>query len=191
MPNEENAIVLDYLQRGKSDSYKTEPMAQVLGTQFFTLLEVVPKIDLAIHEKVYIGKDAREKISLIKRRIESKDLTSTALAELNKAIETIVLSDEKRFVEFLNSARPITIKRHQLELLPGFGKKHLFAILEEREKKPFESFADMEARVKLLPNVAKSISKRVMEELEGKDDKHFLFCRKPSQKPDFIQHHRF
>ncbi len=187
MPNEEFAVVLDYLPRGKSASYKPEPLAQVLGMQFFTMLEVVPKAELKILEKVYIGKDERDKISLIKRRIEYKELTSTASTELQKAVEAVVQGDEKRFIEFFNKSRPITIKRHQLELLPGLGKKHLFNILEEREKKPFESFADIEARVNLMPNPVKTITKRVLEELEGAGEKHFLFCRSPVQKREFGQ----
>lgn len=185
MPNEEFAVVLDYLPRGKSISYRTEPLAQVLGTQFFTLLEVVPKAELKVLEKVYIGKEERDKISLIKRRIEFKELTSTALTELGKAIEQVVSQDEKRFVDFFNNARPITIKRHQLELLPGLGKKHLFNILDARQKKPFESFKDIEERVPLMPNAAKATSKRIMEELENQKEKHFLFCRAPSQKHEF------
>jgi len=187
MPNEEFAIVLDYLPRGKSASYKTEPLAQVLGMQFFTLLEVVPKTELKILEKVYIGKDEREKISLIKRRIVAKEMTSTASGELEKAIEMIVAQDEKRFVDFFNTARPITIKRHQFELLPGLGKKHLFNILEARQKKPFESFRDIEERVPLMPNVAKTICKRIVEELECAEEKHFLFSRPPAQKREFDQ----
>ena len=188
MPNEENALVLDYLPRGKSASYKPEPIAQVLGMQFFTLLEVVPKSELKILEKVYIGKEEREKVSLIKRRVEFKELTSTALGELPKAIETVVTQEEKRFVDFFNNSRPITIKRHQLELLPGMGKKHLFNILEERQKKPFESFKDIETRVHLMPNAVKTITKRVMEELEGMEEKHYLFCRAPAQKREFEHH---
>ncbi len=190
MPNEEFAIVLDYLPRGKSISYKTEPLAQVLGTQFFTMLEVVPKTELKILEKVYIGKEEREKISLIKRRIEAKELTSTASGELTKAIELIIAQDEKKFVDFFNSSRPITIKRHQLELLPGLGKKHLFNILDARQKKPFESFKDIEERVPLMPNVSKTIIKRIVEELNEVNEKHFLFCRPPAQKHEFGQRER-
>jgi putative nucleotide binding protein len=191
MPNEENAIVLDYLPRGKSTSYKTEPLAQVLGTEFFTLLEVVPKAELKILEKVYIGKEEREKISLIKRRIDARELTSTATGELEKATESIVAADEKRFVEFFNNTRPITIKMHQLELLPGLGKKHMFNILDVRQKKKFESFKDIEERVPLMPNVLKIVTKRILEELQVVDEKHYLFCRHPSRQQEFEQKERF
>ena len=63
---------------------------------------------------------------------------------------------------------------HQLELLPGIGSKHLWEILEERKKKPFESFEDIKKRVSLIPDPEKMITKRIIEELEDKD-KYRLF----------------
>jgi putative nucleotide binding protein len=35
----------------------------------------------------------------------------------------MVKEQEERFVEFFNKAEPITTKLHQLELLPGIGKR--------------------------------------------------------------------
>ena len=65
---EENAVVLDYLSRGyvKSDMSKFggKPIAQAIGTEQFTLLELAPKngVDLEIQDQVYIGKGKRDKI---------------------------------------------------------------------------------------------------------------------------------
>lgn len=185
MPNEEFAVVLDYLPRGKSSSYKTEPVAQVIGTEFFSLLEVIPKKELKVLETIYIGKEERTDVSLIKRRIPFKELTSTAENELEKAIEKIVFDKEVKLVEFFNKASSITIKRHQLELLPGVGKKHVFQLLDERHKKPFESFLDIENRVPLMPTVSKAICKRIYNELEDPTEKHFLFARAPPQERTF------
>ena len=42
-------------------------------------------------------------------------------------------------IEFFNKAAPLTTRMHQLELLPGLGKKHMWEIIEERKDKPFES----------------------------------------------------
>ncbi len=179
MPNEEYALVLDYLQAGKPNSYKAEPVAQVIGTAFFTLLEVVPKSPLKAMDRVYVGKEQRNEIDYIKKRIDYSELTSTASLELERAVEKIVGEDKKRFVDFFNKAMPITIKRHQLELLPGLGKKHMLDILAERQKKPFESFEEIEQRVKLMPNAKKTIIKRILEELQEKDMKHYLFARAP------------
>ncbi|MDO8647791.1 MAG: DUF655 domain-containing protein [Candidatus Diapherotrites archaeon] len=180
MPNEEYAIVLDYLAKGRSASFRPEPVAQVLGIAFFTLLEVVPKDELLTLEKVYVGRDKRDKILQIKKRLTFNELTSTAVAELEKAIEKVVLEDEPRFVKFFNTAGSITIKRHQLELLPGLGKKHMMDILAERQKKQFENLKEIETRVPLMPDALKTIIKRIIEELRGDDPKHFLFARPPT-----------
>ncbi len=186
MPNEENAIVLDYLPRGKSSSFKTEPLAQLLGTEFFSLLEVVPKRELKIGSNVYIGPETREDIELIKRRIPFKELTPTAAGELAQNVEKIVLENEPKFVEFYNKSPPITIRRHQLELLPGIGPKHVKTLLDERQRKPFESFKEISDRVESVPNPARAIVKRVMQELEFDDEKHYIFCRPPpKERPRF------
>ncbi len=181
MQAEERAVVLDYLPRGKSTGYKSEPIAQLVGIGQFTMLEVVPKGDLKIQKEIYVGKEARDKVEFIKKRIAYKDLTNTAKMELEKVVERIVKANEPMYVEFFNKAPAITIKRHQLELLPGLGKKHMFNILEEREKGPFVSFADLVKRVHLMPDPAKLISKRVVDELERDDVKHYVFTRPPSQ----------
>lgn len=191
MPNEDYAIVLDYLPKGPSAAFKSEPIAQVLGTRFFTLLEVSPKVELKLHEKVYIGKDKRDQIDFIKRRIDFKELTSTASAELEKAIEQVVLEEKQVFLDFFNNSKSISLRMHQLELLPGLGQKHTADILSEREKKPFESFEDLIERIKLMPNPVKIVVKRVLEELEDSNLKHYLFVRPPLkhefEKRDFRQ----
>jgi putative nucleotide binding protein len=72
-----------------------------------------------------------------------------------------------------------------LELLPGIGKKHVFTVLDERQKKPFESFVDIERRVSQIPSVSKAIVKRVLTELEEENEKHLLFCRPPPKEKQF------
>ncbi len=185
---EEKAIVLDYMPSGKSSALKSEPIAQVIGKEFFTLLEVTPKVGkgFSIGEEIYVGKDEREKVELIKGRITYKDLTSNSMAELNDTIEDIVESDKEKFLKFFNTARPISLKRHQFELLPGMGKKHVLAALDEREKKSFESFEDIDKRVKGMPDPKKAIVRRILEELEGPEDKHYLFVRPPSPPKKFF-----
>ncbi len=187
MVAEDYAIVLDYLAKGKSTSFKSEPLAQLIGTKYFTLLEVVPKADLKASDEVYIGKETRDKIDYIKRRISYKELTNNSISELEKVLEDIVKKNEQKFVDFFNNSNPITLKRHQLELLPGLGKKHLFNILDERRNEPFKSYADLEKRVHLMPNPVKIIVKRILQELEEMDDKHYLFVRPPSHQDEHAE----
>lgn len=177
--NEENAVVLDYLPTGKSSAFKSEPVAQVIGTSFFTLLEIIPKEPLKAMEEIYVGKEERSKVQYIKRRVSFNELTNNSVAEIEKVIEKIVLLNQKKFLEFFNTARPLSIRMHQLELLPGLGKKHTSSILSEREKKPFDSFEDLEKRVHLMPNSANVLVKRIMLELEEPNLKYYLFVRPP------------
>ena len=59
----------------------------------------------------------------------------------------------------------------------------MLEIVKQREQQKFESFQDIEKRIHLMPNPAHIITKRIIEELEGEEDKHFLFVRPPSKKP--------
>jgi putative nucleotide binding protein len=62
-----------------------------------------------------------------------------------------------------------------LHLLPGIGKKLMWEILEERNKKPFASLADISARIKSIPHPEKMIQARILEELEVKETKYHVF----------------
>ena len=177
---EETAIVLDFLPNGYP--FDDRPMhmktaiAQAIGKERFVLLELVPKkgIHLQPYEEVYIGEGKRDKIHHIIGRLNTDKLTHTAKAELNLIIDEIVKKNEKRFVEFFNKAQPLTTRMHQLELLPGLGKKHMWEILETRKEKDFESFVDIKKRVKLMPDPEKAVVRRILKEIEG-DEKHRVF----------------
>ena len=177
---EEVAIVLDFLPNGypydERPMYMKTPVAQALGKERFILLELVPKkeIHLTPFENVYIGDGKRDKIHHIIGKISLDKLTATAKSELGYVIKDIITKDEKKFIEFFNKAQPLSTRMHQLELLPGLGKKHMWQILESRDEKPFESFADLKNRVKLLPDPEKAVQRRISQELEGKE-KHRLF----------------
>ena len=178
---EEYGLVLDYLPLGRSDDVRREPIAHLIGEKFFTLLEVVakPGVQMNAGERLYIGKDVslRDKVERVKNRIEYPQITTSARNELKNVIKNIVESKEKEFVDFFNHCGPITIRQHQLELIPGIGKKHLTEILAEREKKPFESFADMSARISHIQSPAEIIAERVIEELQG--SRYYIFSRPP------------
>ncbi len=178
---EDYAYVLDFLPHGhpleSTPLFKREPIAQVIGESYFTLLEVVPKpgIFLSTGERVYIGKGERDKVARVRRRITYNDLTVSARDELPSIIEKIVSTHEEKFVNFFNTASAITTRLHALQLLPGIGRKLLWIILDERKKKPFESFEDIKRRTK-IPDPKKLIVKRIIMELSG-EDKYKLFVK--------------
>jgi putative nucleotide binding protein len=176
MMKDDYIIVLDFLPHGKSADRRTEPVAQGIGDKFFNFLEVVIKDGIVIKPKdrIYIGPEKREEVKYIRGRIRYDELTTYARDVLEEVISELVSKDEKRFVDFFNKAAPITNRLHSLELLPGIGKKHLWKIIEERKKKPFESLKELQNRVEMLPDPKKLIIKRIMMEFEGKD-RHRLF----------------
>ena len=177
---EENAIVLDFLPNGypfdERPMYMKTPIAQAIGKEHFVLLELVPKkgMHLQLYEEVYIGEGKRDKIHHIVGKISLSKLTRTANSELEFVIKDIVKKNEKKFIEFFNIARPLSTRMHQIELLPGVGKKHMWEIVNARDEKPFESFSDIKKRVKLMPDPEKLVIKRILEELSGME-KHRLF----------------
>ncbi len=173
---EENGIVLDFLPHGYPFSNQRTPIIQLLGEKYLTLLEAVPKpgVFLNPREKVYIGPEKRDKVHHIIGRIDYNKMTQTAKMVLENIIKEIVKEREKEFVDFFNKAGPLTTRLHQLELIPGIGKKHMWKILEEREEKPFESFDDIRKRINFMPDPEKSIVKRILLEFEGVD-KYKLF----------------
>lgn len=173
---EEHAIVLDFLPYGYPLENKMIPIAQAIGVKNFTLLQLIPRrgVKLDIGEQVYIGEGKRDKVYYILGRLPESKLTETAKEQLKEFIDKDIAKDEKRFVEFFNKAEAINTRLHQFELLPGFGKKHTEAILEQRNKKLFESLEDLKKRVSNLPDPRKAIEKRLMEEIVGKEKYHLF-----------------
>ncbi len=180
---DEWVIVIDFLPKGRVGMQRSEPIAQTMGEKYFSLLEVIPRedLELAVGERLYIGEGKRDKVRYIRGRISYQDLTVASKQELDNVVGKIVDGDQKRFVDFYNNAGPVTNRLHQLELIPGVGKKHLWGIIEARKEKPFESFEDISQRIKLLPDPKKMIIHRILEELEDKD-KYKLFVSSGLQK---------
>jgi len=181
---EEYAYVLDFLPHGKPGvrpsgraGYRAGALIQCVGEEFFTTLEALVKEGLILKpgDRVYVGKASREEVTYIIGRISYEEFTASAKAELSVVINKIVVDREKWFVNFFNTARAITPRMHALELVPGIGKKYMWQVINERTRKSFESFDDLQKRTE-LPSPAKLITKRVMEELEG-DSKYRLFTR--------------
>ena len=181
---EEYAYVLDFLPHGRPGirpsgraGYRAGALVQLAGEGFFTLLEALVKEGVGIkpQDRVYVGKAARKEITYIIGRIGYDELTAAARMELPAVISKMVLDREKWFVNFFNTAHAITPRMHALELIPGIGKKYMWQVLNERERKLFESFKDLQKRTE-IPNPVKLITKRILEELAG-ESKYRLFTR--------------
>lgn len=179
---EDYARILDYLPQGHPDRsrFQREPTAYALGETEFKLFELVPKVNatLAAADRVYIGKETpqRTQIEHVKRRIGFEELTNAAQNELPFVIGSIVKDSEEKFVRFFNEAQAITTRFHMLELLPGLGKKAMWAVVEERKKGPFASFEDIAKRVSLLHHPDKLLSKRIEMEISDTTQKYHIFA---------------
>ena len=173
------AVVLDYLPHGRADDdrpqYQKPALAHALGVEDFRLLECVlaEGAEVGIGDRIDIRGDAVEEI----RTVDHDDISGGARSELEYAVESIVDENERRFVDHYNEAQPITLRLHQLNLLPGIGKKLRNAILEERKRQPFESFEDLEERVAGLHDPKGVLVERIMEELRDDDLKYRSFVQ--------------
>jgi putative nucleotide binding protein len=177
---EEYAYVLDFLPYGRSSDksrHLVVPSVQIMGEQHFTLLEAELKVGatVVVPERIYIGRDRREKVDRIISRISYDQLTANAKAEVTPLIDELVKKQEKRFVDFFSNSQPVTPRMHSLELLPGIGKKSMWTIVNTREKKPFTSYKDIEERTGIT-DVRKMLAKRIFEELST-ESKYRIFTR--------------
>ncbi len=176
MAKEDNAVILDFLPYGYPLEDKRMPIAQAIGTNGLTLLQLVPRRGetFEVGEIAYIGDGKREKVQYILGRCPREKLTERAKVELEGFIEKLIKENEDRFVKFFNEAQAINTRLHQFELLPGLGKRHASAILKAREDGEFKSFDDIRERVQNLPSPEKLIAKRIMKELT-EIERHNLF----------------
>ncbi|MCP8310536.1 MAG: DUF655 domain-containing protein [Candidatus Methylarchaceae archaeon HK01M] len=168
---EEYAYVLDFIPHGSSLTIKGRegPIVHAMGGEWLTLLEILAmnRVSFVIGEKIRIAREGREKVISVLGRLEYEDLTNGAKNELPTVCEKIVKDNEKKYVAYFNELQPVTPRRHALELISGIGKTLVKQILKEREKKPFESFEDIQTRVGLR-DPAKRIAKRLVAEVSSK-----------------------
>lgn len=175
---DETAVILEYLPNGYPLEKKMMPLAQAIGENNFTLLELVPRrgIRLEPGETVYIGQGKRDKIYYIIGKLPKEKLTEPAKQQLEEFIKKIVEKKENEFVDFFNKSEAINKRFHQIELLPGMGKKHMQEIIKQRQENPFKSLEDMKKRITNLPDPQRAIEKRIFKELT-QIERHNLFIK--------------
>ena len=177
-----HAVVLDYFPHGRSDDnrpqYQKEPLAYALTEDSFDLLELTltDEADINIVDWVAVDPADEEAIASM-AEVEFDELSNSAVSELEYAIEAIIDNDEQRFVDFYNEAQPITLRLHQLNLLPGIGKKLRNKIIDTRKRGTFESFEELSERVSGLHRPKEVLIERILEELRDDDLKYKIFVR--------------
>lgn len=188
----EKFLVLDYLPNGspldRRPIHMRSPAAQGIALERMVLLEITPAEgkELNLGEELELDTPAVVKV---RGRINFEDLTNTAQKELEDRLTEIVRGQEEKFVKFFNRAPAISTRLNSLELIPGIGKKHMWAIIEQRRAKPFESFEDIQKRVPLMPDPVKAIVRRILDELGG-EEKYYIFVSAPPQKREDFRRRR-
>ena len=177
---EDYAFVLDFVQRGKSMIIKDRegPLIQGIGEDRLTLLEILAEANATFRagERIPIGKDNRVGIVSVLGRLDYSELTGESRNRLESVLESMIKLNEKRYVQYFNDLQPVTPRLHSLELIPGIGKTFMRQIVNQRERKKFESFEDLEKRTGIR-SPAKLISRRIVEELSG-GSKIAIFVRR-------------
>jgi len=170
-------VLLDAMPNGRPDDdrpqYRKSPVAYGLGTDAFRLYELTldGEADVSVSDRIGLDGPAVGRY----REVSFDDLTRNAAAEIEYAVEAVVEGDERRFVDFYNEAGPITLRLHQLNLLPGIGKQLRNKVLDERKRGPFESFEEVTERVSGLHRPREVIVERIVEEIRDEDLKYRRF----------------
>lgn len=183
-PDDREAVVLDYLARGDSDAdrrrLRDSPVAYAVAPEDFALYGVALTEDanVSIGDRIVVEGETSAAVQSA-HRVGYDDLSGGAQSELSYVVEEIVEADEQRFVDFYNDSQPISLRLHQLNLIPGIGEKLQRGILDERKRQPFDSFADIADRVNGLHDPKGVIVDRIMEELQETDLKYRNFVATP------------
>ncbi|MFW9940904.1 MAG: DUF655 domain-containing protein [Candidatus Thorarchaeota archaeon] len=175
-------VILDLLLHGHPEedrpSWAKTPIAQVLTFPDFVLYEVKMKknSDIKVQEqKTYEEFINEDKLGDVLKKIDYDDLTNTSKALIQPFLEKEVLKYEEEFINFFNNSTSITPRMHALKLLPGVGQKHMWEILDARERQKFVKFQDIIDRTS-ISNPAKLIAQRIIKELQ-RDVKYYLFSK--------------
>ncbi|TFF92925.1 MAG: DUF655 domain-containing protein [Promethearchaeota archaeon] len=177
-------IILDVLPHGHPDnlekpSWAKTPLAQVLTSEDFVLYEVKladKHANTKVQEKNLYEEFLKQgKLREVLKKIDYKDLTNTSKALLQPILEEEVREYEEKFITFFNKSTSITPRMHALKLIPGIGNKHMWQILEAREKQQFVTFQDISDRTS-VSNPPKQLALRIIKELQ-RDVKYYLFSK--------------
>jgi len=176
-------VILDILLHGHPEedkpSWSKTPIAQVLTFPDFVLYEVKCNRDseIKIQEKnTYEVFMVQNKLKEVLKKIDYKDLTNTSKALIQPILEKEILNYEVEFLNFFNNSTSITPRMHSLKLLPGIGQKHMWEIIEARNRQKFTTFQDITDRTS-LSHPTKQLAQRIIKELQREGIKYYLFSK--------------
>lgn len=166
---EEYGYILDVIADRESGV-----IAQIIGESYFKLFEVsIIGESISVGDRVYIGKENRDVVQYIRRTIHYENLTKNSKFWLPFVLGNIVRNQEEIFIKFFNTVGQLPTK-HGLLLLAKVQMRDLDKFLEERQKRPFESYFDIIMRTGIP--VIDAITNRIILEI-AKKPRYYLFVR--------------
>ena len=138
--------------------------ARIVGTNYFQLVdfELNPDANVKVQDKIFIGKDS-EIIKLERSQLSYDDLNRDEEFELEKAVHSIVIANEPKYLKFFNEQSK---DASQLHLLDDISRKLGSKILTEKELNgDFESFEDIDKRIRFIESSKDLIVKRILYEI--------------------------
>lgn len=157
--NENYGFVLSVKENGDKKS------ARIVGANHFQLVdfELNQDADVKVHEKIFIG-NGSEIIKQERSQLSYDDLNRDEELELEKAVDCIVFSNEAKYVKFFNDQSKDASQLHLLD--EGLSRKSASKILTEKEiNGDFESFEDIDNRIKFIESSKDLIVGRVLYEI--------------------------
>lgn len=138
--------------------------ARIVGTNYFQLVDFELNLDadVKVQDKIFIGK-GNDIVKQERAQLSYDDLNKNEEFELEKAVHSIVIADEPKYVQFFNEQSKEASKLHNLD---GISRKLGSKIIADKELNgDFESFEDIDNRIRFIESSKDLIVKRVLYEL--------------------------
>ena len=130
--------------------------ARIIGYDYFILmdLDLNEDVDVKLQDKIPLGKDSE---------FVKQERAHLSYDDLNKAVFSIVIANEPKYVKFFNDQSK---EASQLHFLDPLNRKKGSKIIAEKELNgDFESFEDIDNRVSFIESSKDLIVNRVLYEL--------------------------
>ena len=138
--------------------------ARIIGYDYFILmdLDLNEDVDVKLQDKIPLGKDS-EFVKQERAHLSYDDLNKNEEFEVEKAVFSIVIANEPKYVKFFNDQSK---EASQLHFLDHKNRKKGSKIIAEKELNgDFESFEDIDNRVSFIESSKDLIVNRVLYEL--------------------------
>lgn len=139
--------------------------ARIVTVNYFQLVdfELNPDANVKVQDKVFIGKD-NDIIKQERSQLSYDDLNKDEEFELEKAVHSIVIANEPKYIKFINEQSKEASQLHLLD--KDLSRKSASKIITEKELNgDFEGFEDLDERVRFVESSKDLVVNRILYEL--------------------------